>query len=121
MGPGMNMNGGRIKKPNPNLIKQGIKGKSTIKTLKHLINQYPIDKPWVTEDIRAEHAKKLDIENRLKGHKNDELFAQFRVQRDKFVTKYEAAREEYLKQEAASVKAAKVSIADTPESSSTTS
>ncbi|KAH8420618.1 hypothetical protein KR009_012179 [Drosophila setifemur] len=101
--PGMIMNGGRISKPNPKLIKLGIKGKSSIKTLKHLISQYPIDKPWVTEEIRTEHTKKVDIENRLKGHKDDELFAQFRVQRDKFVSLYEAAREEYLKQEAASV------------------
>ncbi|XP_017045977.1 DNA-binding protein K10 isoform X2 [Drosophila ficusphila] len=101
----MNMNGGRIMKPNPKLIKQAVKGKSSIKTLKNLINQYPIDKPWVTDEIRAEHAKKTDIENRLKGHKDDELFAQYKGQRDKFVGLYEAAREEYLKQEAASVKA----------------
>ncbi|XP_015045697.2 DNA-binding protein K10 [Drosophila yakuba] len=101
----MNMNGGRIMKPNPKLIKQVVKGKSSIKTLKNLINQYPIDKPWVTEEIRSEHDKKVDIENRLKGHKDDELFAQYKGQRDKFVGLYEAAREEYLKQEAASVKA----------------
>ncbi|EDV45598.1 DNA-binding protein K10 [Drosophila erecta] len=101
----MNMNGGRIMKPNPKLIKQVVKGKSSIKTLKNLINQYPIDKPWVTDEIRSEHDKKVDIENRLKGHKDDELFAQYKGQRDKFVGLYEAAREEYLKQEAASVKA----------------
>nr|XP_016938785.1 DNA-binding protein K10 [Drosophila suzukii] len=102
----MNMNGGRITKPiPPKLIKQAVKGKSSIKTLKNLINQYPIDKPWVTDEIRTEHDKKVDIENRLKGHKDDELFAQYKGQRDKFVGLYEAAREEYLKQEAASVKA----------------
>jgi len=105
----MNMNGGRIMKPNPKLIKQVVKGKSSIKTLKNLINQYPIEKPWVTDEIRSEHDKKVDIENRLKGHKDDELFAQYKGQRDKFVSLYEAAREEYLKQEAATVKA-KVSI-----------
>ncbi|KMZ07827.1 DNA-binding protein K10 [Drosophila simulans] len=101
----MNMNGGRIMKPNPKLIKQVVKGKSSIKTLKNLINQYPIEKPWVTDEIRSEHDKKVDIENRLKGHKDDELFAQYKGQRDKFVSLYEAAREGYLKQEAASVKA----------------
>lgn len=94
---------GKIKKPNPKLVKQAIKGKSTIKTLKNLVNQYPIDKPWVSDEIRAVHDEKLDIENRLKGNKDDELFAQFKVQRDKFVSMYEAAREAYLKQEAASV------------------
>ncbi|XP_022219057.1 DNA-binding protein K10 [Drosophila obscura] len=108
-GGGMNMNGGpnggRIKKPNPVLIKQVVKGKSTIKTLKNMVNQYPLDKPWVTEQIRGEHDKKVDIENRLKGNKDDELFAQFKLQRDKFVELYEGAREDYLKQEAASVMA----------------
>lgn len=87
------------------LNKKVTKGKSTIKTLKNLINQYPLDKPWVTDEIRGEHDKKVDIENRLKGNKDDELFAQFKVQRDKFVAMYEAAREEYLKKEAAAVKA----------------
>ncbi|EDV99632.1 DNA-binding protein K10 isoform X2 [Drosophila grimshawi] len=100
-----NMNGGKIKKPNPKLIKQAVKGKSTIKTLKNLVNQYPIDKPWVNDEIRAVHDAKLDIENRLKGNKDDDLFAQYRVQRDKFVSMYEAARETYLKQEAATVMA----------------
>ncbi|XP_002010897.2 DNA-binding protein K10, partial [Drosophila mojavensis] len=102
---GGSMNGGKIKKPNPKLIKQALKGKSTIKTLKNLVNQYPIDKPWVNDEIRAIHDEKLDIENRLKGNKDDQLFAQFKVQRDKFVSLYEKAREAYLKQEAASVMA----------------
>lgn len=115
LGPGgpFNMVGhmnGKIKKPNPKLVKQAIKGKSTIKTLKNLVNQYPIDKPWVSDEIRAVHDEKLDIENRLKGNKDDELFAQFKVQRDKFVSMYEAAREAYLKQEAASVMSKVMSI-----------
>lgn len=98
--------GGKIKKNKLSPNKKVTKGKgSTVKTLKNLINQYPIDKPWVTSEIREEHDKKVDIENRLKGNKDDELFAQFKVQRDKFVAMYEAAREEYLKKEAASVKA----------------
>ncbi|XP_055846364.1 DNA-binding protein K10 [Episyrphus balteatus] len=66
------------------------------KTLKEIINQYPLDKPWVTEEIRQEHNKKENIENRLKGKKNDELFAAFKVQRDKFVALYEAARTKHL-------------------------
>lgn len=98
-------NVGKIKKPNTKLLKKVVKGKSTIKTLKNLVNQYPIEKPWVTEEIRAEYDKKVDIENRLKGNKNDDLFAQFKVQRDKFVSMYETAREEYLKKEAEAVKA----------------
>ncbi|XP_023037223.1 DNA-binding protein K10 [Drosophila willistoni] len=99
--------GGKIKKPNHKLIKQVVKGKSTIKTLKNLVNQYPIDKPWVHKELLAAYNTKLDIENRLKGNKDDELFAQFKVQRDKFVAMYESARENYLKQEAASVMVSK--------------
>ncbi|XP_036339641.1 DNA-binding protein K10 [Rhagoletis pomonella] len=98
-------NAGKIKKPNTKIVKKVVKGKSTIKTLKNLVNQYPIEKPWVTDEIRVEHDKKIDIENRLKGNKNDDLFAQFKVQRDKFVSMYETAREEYLKKEAEAVKA----------------
>uniref|UniRef100_A0A1S4HD75 DNA-binding protein K10 n=1 Tax=Anopheles gambiae TaxID=7165 RepID=A0A1S4HD75_ANOGA len=58
--------------------------------------EYPLDKPWVTEEIKAEHDKKADLANRLKGHRDDELFAQFKMQRDKFVKMYEAARLEYI-------------------------
>uniref|UniRef100_A0A182K883 Uncharacterized protein n=1 Tax=Anopheles christyi TaxID=43041 RepID=A0A182K883_9DIPT len=57
---------------------------------------YPLEKPWVTEEIRAEHDKKADLANRLKGHRDDALFAQFKEQRDKFVKMYEAARLEYI-------------------------
>lgn len=66
------------------------------KTLKEIISQYPLDKPWVTDEIREEHTKKEEIENKLKGKKNDELFAAFKVQRDKFVALYEAARIKHL-------------------------
>lgn len=96
---------GKINKKGKLNNKKVTKGKNTIKTLKNLINQYPLDKPWVNDEIRGEHDKKVDIENRLKGNKDDELFAQFKVQRDKFVALYEVAREEYLKKEAAAVKA----------------
>uniref|UniRef100_A0A182P6Q5 Uncharacterized protein n=1 Tax=Anopheles epiroticus TaxID=199890 RepID=A0A182P6Q5_9DIPT len=58
--------------------------------------EYPLDKPWVTEDIKSEHDKKADLANRLKGHRDDALFAQFKEQRDKFVKMYEAARLEYI-------------------------
>uniref|UniRef100_W8BL44 DNA-binding protein K10 n=1 Tax=Ceratitis capitata TaxID=7213 RepID=W8BL44_CERCA len=105
MPPAPFSNAGKIKKPNTKLVKKVVKGKSTIKTLKNLVNQYPIEKPWVSDEIRAEYDKKVDIENRLKGNKNDELFAEFKVQRDKFVSMYETAREEYLKKEAAAVMA----------------
>uniref|UniRef100_A0A182QQJ9 Uncharacterized protein n=1 Tax=Anopheles farauti TaxID=69004 RepID=A0A182QQJ9_9DIPT len=58
--------------------------------------EYPLDKPWVTEEIKGEHDKKTDLANRLKGHRDDALFAQFKEQRDKFVKMYEAARLEYI-------------------------
>ncbi|KAH8292855.1 hypothetical protein KR044_001176, partial [Drosophila immigrans] len=100
-----NLNSRKIGKPNVQLVKQAVRGKSSIKTLEDLVNQYPIDKPWVNDEIRAVHVEKLDIENRLKGNKDDELFAKFKVQRDRFVALYESAREDYLKLEAASVMA----------------
>ncbi|XP_037935844.1 DNA-binding protein K10 [Teleopsis dalmanni] len=96
--PALPYNGvGKLKKTNSKVVKKSTKSKNTIKTLKNLVNQYPIDKPWVTDEIRKEYEKKIDIENRLKGNKDDELFAQFKLQRDKFVGLYDAAREAYLK------------------------
>ncbi|XP_058060658.1 DNA-binding protein K10 [Anopheles bellator] len=58
--------------------------------------EYPLDKAWVTDEIRVEHQKKTDLVNRLKGHRDDALFAQFKVQRDKFVKMYETARLEFI-------------------------
>lgn len=58
--------------------------------------EYPLDKPWVTEEIKAEHSKKVELSERLKGHKDDALFAQFKEQRDKFVKMYDAARLEFI-------------------------
>lgn len=75
---------------------KGKKSTTTKKTLSEIVNQFPLDKPWVTDEIRAEQKKKDDIENRLKGNKDDKLFAEFKVQRDKFVKMYEAARLEYI-------------------------
>lgn len=58
--------------------------------------EYPLDKPWVTEEIKAEHDKKCELAERLKGNKDDALFAQFKEQRDKFVKMYDAARLEFI-------------------------
>ncbi|XP_050069763.1 DNA-binding protein K10 [Anopheles maculipalpis] len=76
----------------------GLNGKRTRAKPAQLQNreEYPLDKPWVTADIKAEHDKKADLANRLKGHRDDALFAQFKEQRDKFVKMYEAARLEYI-------------------------
>lgn len=68
----------------------------TKKTLSEIVNQYPLDKPWVTDEIKEEAKKKEEIENKLKGNKDDKLFAEFKIQRDKFVNLYEAARLEYI-------------------------
>ncbi|XP_050087977.1 transcription elongation regulator 1 [Anopheles aquasalis] len=57
---------------------------------------FALDKPWVTEQIKAEHDKKEELANRLKGHRDDALFAQFKEQRDKFVKMYESARLEFI-------------------------
>ncbi|XP_053670948.1 DNA-binding protein K10 [Anopheles nili] len=58
--------------------------------------EYPLEKPWVTEEIKSEHDKKAELANRLKGHRDDALYAQFKEQRDKFVKMYEAARLEFI-------------------------
>uniref|UniRef100_A0A0K8TKG3 Putative histone-lysine n-methyltransferase setd1b n=1 Tax=Tabanus bromius TaxID=304241 RepID=A0A0K8TKG3_TABBR len=83
---------------------KGKKSSSSKKTLSEIVNQYPIDKPWVNNEIRAEHKKKEEIENKLKGKKDDRLFAEFKIQRDKFVTMYEAARLEYVEKQNEQVK-----------------
>ncbi|XP_055374821.1 DNA-binding protein K10-like [Condylostylus longicornis] len=69
---------------------------SSKKTLKEIINQYSLDKPWVTDEIKAEAKIKEEIESKLKGKKDDKLFAEFKVQRDKFVAMYEAAKKEHM-------------------------
>ncbi|GAB0086647.1 hypothetical protein DMENIID0001_007480 [Sergentomyia squamirostris] len=60
-------------------------------------NQYPLDEPWVTQEIRDQHQKKQDLQNQLKGNRNDELFALFKSERDKFVSLYDAAKAEFNK------------------------
>lgn len=60
-------------------------------------DRYQLNKPWVTDEIKAAHEKKVELANQLKGNKNDELFAEFKTKRDEFVKLYDAARTEYNK------------------------
>lgn len=60
-------------------------------------DRYQLTKPWVTDEIKAAHEKKVELANQLKGNKNDELFAEFKTKRDEFVKLYDAARQEYNK------------------------
>lgn len=86
--------------PRPGVV-SGKGLKSGVKKLKPKVpaksrEEYPLDKPWVTEEIKEEHNKKVELADRLKGHKDDVLFAQFKEQRDKFVKMYDAARLEFI-------------------------
>lgn len=92
---------GAISKPgpggNPNKNKKAKNAPTRKKgNNKHQPPQYPLDKPWVTEEMKEVHAKKTDLENRLKGVRNDELFAEFKKQRDIFVKLYDEAKLEYI-------------------------
>jgi DNA binding protein (fs(1)K10, female sterile(1)K10) len=60
-------------------------------------NQYSLDKPWVTDELKAIHAKKQEYMDKLKGVKNDQLFEEFRKENLLFKTKYDAAKLEYVK------------------------
>lgn len=60
-------------------------------------DRYQLTKPWVTDEIKSAHEKKVELANQLKGNKNDELFAEFKTKRDEFVKLYDAARIEYNK------------------------
>lgn len=84
-----------VRKPPP-------KGQKTLKNgrkIKGRRNQdrYQLTKPWVTDEIKTAHEKKVELANQLKGNKNDELFAEFKAKRDEFVKLYDAARTEYNK------------------------
>lgn len=68
-----------------------------LKNGRRVQDRYQINKPWVTDEIRAAHEKKVELANQLKGNKNDELFAEFKVKRDEFVKLYDAARQEFNK------------------------
>lgn len=61
-------------------------------------NQYSLEKPWVTDEIKAEHEKKESLMEQLKGNKNDQLFAEFKQQRELFVLKYDEAKKTWLAQ-----------------------
>lgn len=62
------------------------------KKLHQPVNPYDLNKPWVNDEIKDAYKVKEDLENQLKGKKNDQIFAQFKVQRDKFVALYDAAK-----------------------------
>lgn len=58
---------------------------------------YSLEAPFVTDEIKAEHAKKEEIMESMKGKgKNDELFNKFKEQREIFVKKYDEAKAAYL-------------------------
>lgn len=89
-------NGPNNRRQNLKLGKGRKKGADRVKTTKKVspptANQYSLKKPWVTDEIREAHDKKVELANGLKGKKDDALFAEFKAQRDKFVSLYEAAR-----------------------------
>lgn len=76
---------------------QVVKGGRKVKGRRNQGDRYQINKPWVTDEIKAAHEKKVELANKLKGNKNDELFAEFKTKRDEFVKLYDAARQEYNK------------------------
>lgn len=101
--------GGAVPKPGPRnvaakqangkgvpLKKRGPNGR-VLKNGRRVQDRYQINKPWVTDEIRAAHEKKVELANQLKGNKNDELFAEFKTKRDEFVKLYDAARQEFNK------------------------
>lgn len=91
VGPkGAALRNGKGPKPGPG--KKGAKSKEPAKPRE----EYPLDQPWVTEEIKAEHDKKVHLADRLKGNRDDALFAQFKEQRDKFVKMYDAAKLEFI-------------------------
>lgn len=82
-----------------NRSKQGLRsnaGGANNRNRRIQVNKYDINKPWVTDEIRQCFEKKVELENKLKGNKNDQLFAEFKVQRDKFVKMYEASHLEFI-------------------------
>ncbi|KAG4072211.1 hypothetical protein HA402_007621 [Bradysia odoriphaga] len=86
-------NGGNAQPSQKNRKKNQIKN---AKRTNPNVNKYALDKPWVNDEIKQAHQVKTDLENQLKGKKNDEIFAKFKEQRDKFVSLYDAAKEAYV-------------------------
>lgn len=76
---------------------KNLKGGRKLKNGRRNQDRYQLNKPWVTDEIKAAHEKKVELANQLKGNKNDELFAEFKTKRDEFVKLYDAARTEYNK------------------------
>lgn len=85
-----------VKNGNNKNNKKGKVGQNKKKGNKNQAPQYTMDKPWVNDEIKEAHAKKIDLENRLKGNRNDELFAEYKKQRDLFVKLYDEAKLEYI-------------------------
>lgn len=105
MNPGMMMGrpmkGNAPQQPPQNLKRKqppvaGKKGGNKKKAHHQPQDPYPMDKEWVTDAIREQLKKKEDVAERLKGNKNDELFAQFKAERDVFVKLYDEAKKEWL-------------------------
>lgn len=81
------------RRPNQKVLKGRKKAdRKTGKKLNPSGDKYPLNKPWVNDEIKAAHDKKVALSNQLKGKKDDQLFAEFKEQRDIFVKLYEAAR-----------------------------
>lgn len=91
-GPGPKNN--QMRKNNRN-FKKGDNRKNKSRNQKKQQPAYPLDAPFVTVEIKAEHDKKEEILQRLKGKKDDQLFAEFKQQRDLFVKMYDEAKKVY--------------------------
>lgn len=91
-----NKNNRRNNRSKQNLSNNGGGGGGNNRNRRIQINKYDINKPWVTVEIREVFDKKVELENKLKGNKNDQLFAEFKIQRDKFVKMYEASHLEFI-------------------------
>lgn len=59
-------------------------------------DKYPLDAPFVTNEMKIEHEKKEKILEQLRGKKDDVLFAVFKEQRDKFAKLYDDAKAVHL-------------------------
>lgn len=92
---GGNLKGGRNLKNQK--VQKNLKGGRKVGKGRRNQDRYQLNKPWVTDEIKAANEKKVELANQLKGNKNDELFAEFKAKRDEFVKLYDAARTEYNK------------------------
>ena len=101
-----NKNNNNQNRKNPNLTKvdkpknrkqnMNRRNNAANKGKKKQRDPYSLEAPFVTDEIKAEHAKKEEIFESMKGKgKNDELFAKFKEQREVFVKKYDEAKAAY--------------------------